>query len=186
MVKMNMIYIEYINNVFNKLLHDGFTIEKQKQIHSYSVDLFGISPVYDMPVMLYDTGLDRLLGHAPYWLTLAIISRPSISIVEIENFSKSVYEYAFSKINKSRFFHRIVLPTIASQEFSDEAKSFVLAFKGDKLRYPIVDAIRPVLINLESDDTYFNSKVTIKYSRTKKIAKEAIEKYLVVDSMKKT
>jgi len=41
------------------------------------------------------------------------------------------------------------------------------------------------LIELESDLIYYNSKVTIKYSRTKKIAKEAIEKHLILDSMKK-
>jgi len=179
-----MRYEEYLKLVYNRLLRDKFTLEKA-QVADFSLDLFAISPVYGRPVIPYVDGINPLLGVGPYWLTFAIISLPSVTVPTIENYSKNIYDHTFNKVTKSRFFHRIVLPIVVSEGFSDELKSFVSSYNGIKMRYPTVDTIHPVLIDLASSTICYNSKVTVKYSRTKKIAKEAIEKYLFTENMTK-
>lgn len=176
----------YFDEALTKFAHDGYSLEKKVQISTYFVNLFATSPVYDQNIKSAFHGFDRFMGVGPYWLTFVFtsLSQPTIQI--IDDYSKAIYNYAFNKVTNSHFFHRIVIPVMLSNDISSELQSFVLSYDGNKLRYPTVDIIRPVLIDLKLETLYYNSKMRWRYSRTTKIAKEAIEKYIVVDSMKKT
>ena len=182
---MEMLYEDYLKLVSTRLIEDRFNLEEIR-INGYKIDLFGISQEYDMGSAPYADGIDPLVGRGSYRLVFGIISTPAVTVDAIENYSSTLYDYAFNKVSESRQVHRIIFPVIASKKSPDEVVSLVRSYHGIRIRFPIGDVTRPVLVDLDSDSIHYNSKVTWKYYRGKKIAKEAIEKYLVVGNMKKT
>lgn len=177
-------YHDYLQFICARLKNDGFNLEEIR-INEYKIDLFGISQEYDTGLAPYADGIDPLVGRGSYRLVFGIISTPAVTVDAIENYSKTLYDYAFKKVSESRQVHRIIFPVIASKKSSDEVITFVRSYHGIRIRFPIGDVTRPVLVDLDSDSINYNSKVTWKYYRGKKIAKEAIEKYLLLDNLKK-
>lgn len=179
-----MKYEDYLKQVSLKFISDYFNLEAEVQFDKYRVDLFAMSKVH---IEYRDQGnaIDPLLGAADYRLTFTIIFMPNVSSDLIKLYSKAAYKFIYDKVSDMDIFHRFVIPVIASNGFSDEVKSYVRSFSWINFRPPVTDSAHPVLVELDTDTIYHNSKVTLMYSRAKEIPIKAVEKYLILGNMKK-
>lgn len=179
-----MLFEDYVKQVCSRLLNDQFNLETEVQINKYRVDLIGMSKVYGYPKDQL-TGLNPFLGQADYRLIVAISFIPNVTIDIIKERSKSIYNFYYHKASDSSIFHRFIISVFSSNRFSDQVKSYINSYNGINFRFPIADNIHPVLVELDTDTIYHNIKVTMRFSRSKKIPIEAVEKYLILGNMKK-
>jgi len=179
-----MLYEDYLKLVSTRLINDHFDLEGEVKIGKYRADLFAMSKVFTYPKDQL-TGLNPFLGWADYRLTFEIIFTPAIMIEFIKDYSMVAYKFIYDKVSDSSIFHRFALPVLATQKCPEEVKGYVCSYDGINFRPPVADKIHPVLVELDTETIYHNTKVTMVHSRSKKIPIEAVKKYLIVGNMKK-
>ena len=68
---------------------------------------------------------------------------------------------------------------IASEKFAEDVKSHVVAYEGIRRRFPGGDLTRPVLVELDTKQSYSNSSENFSMYRLRIIANKAVDKYLL-------
>lgn len=168
-----------------KLMEDSFNVQRKAAIGRYVVDLFGMSPILDVPpnypAAAFGRAFDLALGNEPYVIICSIVMMDNPSKDSITDYSRLVYNYSIERTSSTEWkdhLSRIVISIVDASTLSDDAKLFVKGFETGHFKFPVWNIEQPVLAEIVSGDVYYNPRVTFKGYRLKKAAVNAVKKYV--------